>query len=173
MPDPSRRRYVMAPSRDPAPEIAVWLWALDDVRKGTLAAVDGWTLAQLDAVPEGGVNSAGTLLYHLAATEMAWLYEDVLERPFPMSVTAQLAYPYRDDSGHLWPVRGEDLDAHARRLAACRSILVSAFEKLSRSDFQRVRRLEDYDVTPEWVIYHLLEHEAHHRAEIRALASRR
>jgi len=36
-------------------------------------------------------------------------------------------------------------------------------------DFRRVRRLPDYDVTPEWVLHHLTQHEAEHRSEIGAL----
>jgi uncharacterized damage-inducible protein DinB len=35
--------------------------------------------------------------------------------------------------------------------------------------FRRVRRLSDCDVTPEWVIHHLMQHEAEHRGEIAAL----
>ena len=33
-------------------------------------------------------------------------------------------------------------------------------------DKLRVRSLPDYDVTPEWVLNHLVQHEAEHRAEI-------
>ncbi len=44
---------------------------------------------------------------------------------------------------------------------------------MSLDDFRRARNLERYDVTPAWVVHHLLQHEAEHRGEIatiRALA---
>ncbi|MBP1082581.1 DinB family protein [Bacillus gobiensis] len=31
--------------------------------------------------------------------------------------------------------------------------------------------LADYDVTPEWVVYHLIEHESYHRGQIFQLLS--
>jgi len=44
-------------------------------------------------------------------------------------------------------------------------MLVDALVTMSLSEFRRVRHLDDYDVTPEWVIHHLLQHEAGHRGQ--------
>lgn len=57
-----------------------------------------------------------------------------------------------------------------------RSRLLATFGAMTLADFRRPRALPSYDVTPEWVMHHLLQHEAEHRAEIgivRALADRR
>jgi uncharacterized damage-inducible protein DinB len=32
-----------------------------------------------------------------------------------------------------------------------------------------VRSLAEYDVTPEWVLHHMMQHEAEHRGQIGAL----
>jgi uncharacterized damage-inducible protein DinB len=37
---------------------------------------------------------------------------------------------------------------------------------MSREEFRRPRKVEDYTVTPEWVIHHLIQHEAEHRGQI-------
>lgn len=58
--------------------IAVWIWALQDTRTRTRQIVEDLAQAHLDYLPDGFANSIGTLLYHLAATEISWLYEDVL-----------------------------------------------------------------------------------------------
>ena len=34
------------------------------------------------------------------------------------------------------------------------------------SDWRKTQTTGAYDVTPEWVIYHLIEHESHHRGQI-------
>jgi uncharacterized damage-inducible protein DinB len=33
-------------------------------------------------------------------------------------------------------------------------------------EFRRPRHLEQYDVTPQWVLHHLIQHEAEHRGQI-------
>jgi hypothetical protein len=37
---------------------------------------------------------------------------------------------------------------------------------MSNDDFHRARTLERYDVAPDWVVHHLLQHEAEHRSHI-------
>ena len=34
------------------------------------------------------------------------------------------------------------------------------------TDFRRARALALYDVTPEWVLHHLCQHEAEHRSQL-------
>ena len=64
------------PALDPA--IGRALWQLEGARgrlKETLAALDETIL---DWEPYPGGNSVGTLLYHIAAIELDWLYCEVL-----------------------------------------------------------------------------------------------
>ena len=37
---------------------------------------------------------------------------------------------------------------------------------MTLDDYRRLRSLPDYDVTPEWVLHHLAQHEALHRGQI-------
>ena len=61
---------------------------------------------------------------------------------------------------------GLDLAAHLARLGAVRAQLLATFSAMSLDDFRRLRALPEYDVTPQWVVHHLLQHEAEHRGEI-------
>jgi hypothetical protein len=47
--------------------------------------------------------------------------------------------------------------------------ILAAYQAMDVHEFRRVRRLADYDVTPEWVLHHLMQHEAEHRSEIGGL----
>ncbi|HET7087648.1 MAG TPA: DUF664 domain-containing protein, partial [Anaerolineae bacterium] len=111
-------------------------------------------------------NSIGTLLYHLAVIEIDWLHADVLQKPWSPELETLFPFDVRDEQGHLIAVRGLSLDAHLRRLGAVRSILLDAFRGMSLDEFRRARSTQDYDVTPEWVIHHLMQHEAEHRGQI-------
>lgn len=162
-----RDQLLIAPLAGYDPTIARWLWLLTDIRARTLDVLAGMAESTLDWRPDDEANTIGTLLYHIVAIELDWLYVEILERPdYGPEVVALLPHDVREPSGRLTPVHGETLADHLMRMAAARQLLLTALRPMTAEDFYRVRRLDPYDVTPEWVLYHLLEHEAGHRGEI-------
>jgi len=148
------------------PGIGRWLWALEDARRRTKNALKDSPAAVADwTAPDGG-NSLGTLLYHIAAIEIDWLCADVMERTCAPEVWELFPYEVRDDLGRLIPVQGLSLDEHLKRLDTVRRIVLDAFRGMTLAEFHRPRHFEKYDVTPEWVLHHLLQHEAEHRGEM-------
>jgi uncharacterized damage-inducible protein DinB len=119
-----------------------------------------------------GEQSLGSLLYHMAAIEASWLYEEALGRPWPPAVKTMFPHPVRADDGRLTAVTGESLDDHWARLEEVRRRLLAAYQTMTLEDFRRVRALPEYDVTPEWVLHHLMQHEAEHRGQIAALRAK-
>jgi hypothetical protein len=51
---------------------------------------------------------------------------------------------------------GLSFEQHIDRLDAVRVIFLIALRGMTVDEFRRVRRLSDYDVTPEWVIHYLM-----------------
>ncbi|HLF01076.1 MAG TPA: DinB family protein, partial [Anaerolineales bacterium] len=125
--------------------------------------------AIVDWTPSLDRTAIGGLLYHLAAIEADWLYSDILETAFPPEVEALFPHEVRDEAGRLTSVTGLTLDQHLQRLDAVRVIFLNSLRGMTLAEFRRPRAMDDYDVTPEWVIHHLMQHEAEHRAEIAAL----
>ena len=169
---PARETLVVSPApalaRDP--DIARWLWVLEDNRRRLLEAVDGLPDAHVDWRSREGESSIGSLLYHIALIELDWVCAEVLEQEgYPPALAARFPHDVRDTAGRLTHVAGVPLAGHLDRLAAVRSHLVETFRDMSIDEFRRVRALPEYDVTPEWVLYHLLEHEAEHRGQIGSL----
>jgi uncharacterized damage-inducible protein DinB len=72
----------------------------------------------------------------------------------------------RDERGRLTLVMGETLEHHLQRLDAVRAHFLEVFRRISVDEFRRPRTFDDYVVTPEWVIHHLIQHEAEHRGQI-------
>jgi uncharacterized damage-inducible protein DinB len=171
--DAQEREYLIVDAGFSAePEIGRWLWALQETRDRTLRALEGLPPALIDWLPPSNASSIGTVLYHIADIEADWLYVEVLEQPIPPEVAALFPYGTRDDQGHLTQVPGFNLDQHLERLATVRSVLLAVFQQMDLSDFRRARSLPNYDVTPEWVLHHLIQHEAEHRGQINALRAR-
>ena len=176
MSDGTTQRKVIETPPGYDPEIGRWLWALEDGRRRTKEALAGVDPRVVDWAPPEGGNSIGTILYHLALIEADWLYVEVLEQEsYPDEVAALLPHEDRDERGLLTRLQGVGLDAYLGRLDAIRDRLLAAFRELPLEEFRRVRHLPDYDVTPEWVVHHLMQHEAEHRGQIgmlRKLAGR-
>jgi hypothetical protein len=58
------------------------------------------------------------------------------------------------------------MQEHLDRLIAVRDLILEYFQPMSVEDFHRLRAREHFDLTPAWVLHHLLQHEAEHRAQI-------
>ncbi len=168
-----RETLAVKPLEGYPPEIGVWLWAMEETRKKTKAYVEGIDQNIVDwAGPEGNENSIGTLLYHLASVEMGWLHFDTLEQPerFP-----EKDFPFEPfTGGRITPVTGVSLDDHLARLNKSRAIFLERIKEISLADWSKLRSPEDedYDVSPAWMVFHLVEHEAGHAAQIGVMKKR-
>ena len=126
-------------------------WA--EVRKGLYRALDRLTDEQLSFVPREGLWSMGTVACHIGAAEEGWFRHAVTheldERPkyaaedYPTvgSVVALLEEVHDRTDAYLETVDVADLD-------------------------QIMARTWGGDLPLRWVIWHVLEHEIHHRGEI-------
>ena len=162
----TRRQLVAVALAGYPEEIGHWLWALEDSRQRTLRALTALPAAAVDYSTPCIDNTIGTLLYHIAAIEADWLFSEVLQEEFSPEIARLFPYDVRDERGRLSVVHGVDLATHLDRLAQVRATLLAAFRSISPEDFDRVRALPAYDVTPAWVIHHLCQHEAEHRGQI-------
>lgn len=151
------------------PEIGRWLWALQNTRERTLREIGRLNPAMIDWLPVGDESSIGTILYHLADIEADWLYVEGLEQPLPPEVIAMFPHQTRDAQGRLTQVQGYSLEEHLKRLQTVRGLLLDGYGQMELAEFRRVRSLPNYDVTPEYVLHHLMQHEAEHRSQIGSL----
>ncbi len=167
------RQNLVFPSVDcEASEVGVWLAALGDCRARTYKTIVGMRAEEMDRVCSSDMNSIGTLLYHIAAIELDWLYSEVLVREFPSDFQSWFPHDVRDPEGRLTAVTGDDATRYEGRFHYVRAPWVEALGRMSLSEFRRVRHLEAYDVSPQWVVHHLLQHEAQHRGQIAILRHR-
>lgn len=157
-----------------APEVGVWLGSMQTLRRGllnTLSRIDqaGWGGDFLDwRGPADEDNSVGTLLYHIALVELGWLYFDMMPEAAPQDLRELLPFDGWDDQGRLTHVADKPLREHIELLAEARGKFLELVAPMSVEDWRTLRSPagEDYSATPEWMVYHLVEHEAGHMYEI-------
>jgi len=155
-------------------EMGRCFWALEEARRRTLTLVEGVDQPTLDwEGPDGQEDAIGSLLYHIASSEMRWLFQDILQQDFPPSVNA--AFRHKNGHGRMPRVLGVPLVDHLACLRRSREFLLETCRTMSLAEWRRSRRpanRQDYEVTPEWVIFHLVEHEAGHAFQISVLKAR-
>jgi uncharacterized damage-inducible protein DinB len=149
------------------PEVGRWLAALEDCRRDTERELTDLDEALIGVQPTESDNSIATLLYHVALIEADWIVDDVTGIALEESDLAGW-FPKgdRDDAGVLMTVASVQLDDLLARLRAVRAVTLDRISQLGVEAFHRPRRRERYDVSPAWVVHHLLQHEAEHRSEI-------
>lgn len=146
------------------PAVGKALWMLEDCRKRTLRVLDDMPPEYIDHEMQG--NTIGTILYHIALIELDWLFTEILSEPFPEDLMKLFPEEDRDKDGVLTLIKGQTLDQHLLRLSNIRKTLLDKLLGMTSDDFQRMRIFPQYEVSPEWVLHHLSQHEAEHRGEI-------
>ena len=147
------------------PAVGRFVAMFEDTRSRLLDVLERLDPAELDQTPPGSPNSIGTLLYHVAAIELDWLYADLLCRDFPGEVEAWFPVDVRDDNGRLTPVV-EPLERHLARLAWVRGLLRSELKSITDADLEGTVNPGPNESGAGWVLHHLLQHEAEHRGQI-------
>ncbi len=127
-------------------------WKL--VRKGLLATMDNFHETELQFTPYEGAWSVGEILLHIANAEQGW---------FRYSVTREFdAWP----SGHTLE-NYPSFEAIKALLTEVHEWTETFISELSPEDYQRMIELPwDEEIHLSWIIWHVLEHEIHHRGEL-------
>lgn len=153
------------PLPDYPPGVGRFVAMLTDTRTRLLSDLESLEVTHLDRIPVGSPNSVGTLLYHIAAIELDWLYADLLERDFPAAAFAWFPVDVREEGGRLTPVV-EPYQRHLARLEWVRGLLLTELRELSDADLDRTVNPGPQESGASWVLHHLMQHEAEHRGQI-------
>lgn len=167
------RQIGLKPDPDLHPRIAMLLAQMQDVRGDLLAQAERWDDSELDRPVVPGFMNPGALLLHIAEAE-SWWTRIVLAgqgEGDPPSLPADALQPFvLDEEGE--PVAGErPLVDYLGVLETTRNFtrdLLAGLdaESLGTEYAFRAQDGQDYAFTLEWVLHHLVEHEAHHRGQL-------
>lgn len=125
----------------------------EEVRKGLLETIDKFSDDELSFQPFPGSWPVGRIMLHIADTEDYWLHA-LVQETLPVEVRYELPnYPCKEDIKRMLSA------AHERTLALLQS--------LDETDLAtQYRTPQDEMFSLYWIIWHVLEHEIHHRGEL-------
>jgi uncharacterized damage-inducible protein DinB len=151
-------------------EVGLLFAQLEFVRRDTREALSGLSTEVLDASPPGAATTIGELAWHIADAEEYWVRRVVLAE-LPFEAPRQATDPSRPGAGASLPLRGRTIDFYLAKLDEVRAHTESACWKLADDALDNpCRTLPDGEVvTPRWAFAHLVEHEAHHRGQIKLM----
>jgi uncharacterized damage-inducible protein DinB len=117
-------------------------------------------------------NSLAAHLAHLGAIELDWLHCDLLGEEIPAEALATCPIAdVRGPDGRLDPAAGATLDGLLAWLAACRERLVEECRRLEEEGLDQLVEGLEGAATPEWILTHLIQHEAEHRGVLRRMTA--
>lgn len=123
-----------------------------EVRGGLLAALDKLTDAQLDFTPREGLWTLREIVVHLAGTEQGWLRHYTANRWHENE-------PKATDYHSIESLKAFLAKEHAVTEEQFSGDLDAAMAQVCNLPWGA-------QVTMEWAVWHVLEHEIHHRGEI-------
>jgi uncharacterized damage-inducible protein DinB len=165
---PSREVVSCDPAPGYSPGIGRYVTQLMLVRQELLRHLDGLTPGQLSWHPTDEVESIGTQLLHVAAIEWSWVFEDIFGRPGEEYSGWEEALPIRLG---LPQVVGRPLEEYLEQLSRVRNEAFEALRGLTDDDLPNVRPERPTEpggeqYTIDWILFHLVEHEAHHAGQV-------
>ena len=157
------------------PQLSLLWWMLEDVRKVTLRGIEGLTKEQLFQPPMGGEYPIGAYLMHLAEAEVYWL-QVISGSKVDVDIKKKIYYGKWFD-----PSKGEvegpkeplEVKNYLEALREVRELLRNYIFTMEDIELEEiiVQKWEggEENISKKWIIYHLIEHEAHHRGQMMLL----
>ena len=139
----------MATAMNAAERFAHWR----TVRRGLLDALNVLSDEQLAFVPRAGLWSLGTVARHIAEAEEGWFRHIVTGELDEWPQFTEAAYPT------IASIMALLTEVHDRTMAFLAKTDVDDLDRVIDTPWDETIRLE-------WIVWHVLEHEAHHRGEI-------
>jgi len=159
-----------------APTVGRYVAQLNEVRSDLKHEVENLTVEQLDWHPDEATESIGTQLLHLDAIEWSWMHEDIFGTPSDQ---------YPGEWSEALPLRvgvpqvtGRPIQRYLAKLDATREETLRLLRTFTEEDLTRLvgeaetepgveRRSRLYTI--DWIIWHVLQHEAAHVGQIEML----
>lgn len=149
------------------------MYMLEDIRSITLKGISGLTKEQLFLEPVPGEACIGAYLMHLGEAELSWL-ETLSGQTQPEELKKRVYYnawfdvPAKD---YLPPAEAIEPNEYIAAITEVRKRLIEYISSMNDEDLELKVKItrrtgEDFELTKKWIVYHLIEHEAHTRGQI-------
>lgn len=154
------------------PQVELLKWMLEDIRKVTIGGVSHLTKEQLFTPPIEGEFPIGAYLMHFAECDLGWL-ETISGNKIPDDVKKRSYYSAWFDvpkEDYNPPKKAPEVKEYSEVMELTRKMFLDYIAALKDSELEdiitRKRGETERKFSKKWIIYHILEHEAHTRGQI-------
>jgi uncharacterized damage-inducible protein DinB len=156
-----------------APQVGRYVAQMNEVRADLTQELEGLTIEQIDWHPDENTESIGTMLLHIDAVEWSWIFEDIFGKP-------DTEYP--GEWSEAMPIRvgvpqvqGRPIEWYLDKLNATRERTLDVLRGFTDEDLKRLvgeseprpgQEKRSYLFTIDWIIWHIIHHEASHAGQI-------
>ena len=151
-------------------QIQLLKWMLEDVRKETLAGVSHLSKEQLFQAPVEGESSIGSYMMHLGECDLSWL-EILSGAEQPADLKKKCYFDkWFDVPDPEPPKKPLEINEYLETIAATRKNFLEYISTLDDTELEKEvtiqRKSGERKIKKKWIIYHIIEHEAHHRGQM-------
>ncbi len=166
MSDDGRAVIRLEKSSELAPKVADYYAMMEKTREKLIGRVQGLEMKQLDFTPyPDRIESIGTLLLHIAAVEWSWIFEDIDGQEMDYEKW-KYGFALRE---RIPQIQGYDISFYLERLSEVRNAVFRKLKSLPENELERIIEVDDDFVSVEWILFHLIEHEAIHIGQVSML----
>ncbi|MCK4896644.1 MAG: DinB family protein [Candidatus Heimdallarchaeota archaeon] len=147
------------------PRVSNYYSMLQEVRERLLSIIDVLAEETLDFTPdERNFETIGTLLFHIAAIEWSWVFEDIdgLEMDYE---NFKHAFALRPDVD-IPQLKGKKKQFYLNQMKEVREEVFQRLTKFSDEDLDNIVETKAYKFSIEWILFHIIEHETMHIGQI-------
>lgn len=149
------------------------IYILEDIRKVTLEGIKGLTKEQLFAEPLPGEFPVGAYLMHLGEADIGW-YETMTGEKISDEIKKRCYYSAWFDvpeTDFNPPKEAIEPEEYIAAVAEPREMLIDYIRNMTDEDLEiKLKRKRsptvEVEIPKKWIIYHLIEHEAHTRGQM-------
>ena len=166
MSDESRQVVALDRNSKLAPRVSLFYSMMERAREKLLRRVEALSKDTIDYSPQPKmIESIGTLLLHIAAVEYGWIFEDIGGQAMEYE---KWKYGFSLREG-IDQIEGEDVEFYLSRLREVRQEVFEFLKTLSDNDLDSMVDVDSEKVSVEWILFHLIEHEAMHIGQVSVL----
>jgi len=149
-----------------SPQISKLVSMMNYVRHTTLSALKDITRSELDYLDASCGNSIGSLLLHIAATEIGYQAATLHNRDLNEEEKLEWGAVFVLGDKARKEIKGNDLDFYLNKLEHVRSQTLAKLGSLDDSWLDEEKRFGDNRINNYFKWFHVITHEVNHRGQI-------
>lgn len=160
--------FTLKKSEELPSRVSYWYALMQETRKRLLRVVEKLKEEELDYSPnEDSFETIGTLLFHIAAVEWSWIFGDIDGEEMNFEEFKH-AFPLRSEV-NISQLKGKGKQFYLDKLEEVRNQVHRRLFNLRDEELIRLVGSDSKRYSIEWILFHIIEHEAMHIGQIQLL----